>query len=180
LQGVAGGGAEACMAHMQQSFVGKGGMCACEQEVQAGHSSEPKSSAQEPKSRAQEQSPRAEPKSPRAEPKSPRAEIKSPRAEPKSRAQEQSSRAELKSRAQEPKSPRAEPKSRAQEPKSRAQGQSASWPLLGPFWTQKCSIYNVFGWPEPCICTVYDRRFGQFPAKNAVYTPYIHGSGQLY
>ena len=123
---------------------------------------------------------RAAPKSPRAEPKSRAQEPKSRDQEPKSRAQEQSSRAELKSRAQEPKSPRAEPKSRAQEPKSRAQGQSASWPLLGPFWTQKCSIYNVFGWPEPCICTVYDRRFGQFPAKNAVYTPYIHGSGQLY
>ena len=26
--------------------------------------------------------------------------------------------------------------------------------------------------------TVYDRIFGDFPAKNTVYTPYIYGSGQ--
>ena len=36
------------------------------------------------------------------------------------------------------------------------------------------------GWPEPKIYTVYDRIFGDFPAKNTVYTPYIYGSGQLY
>jgi len=36
------------------------------------------------------------------------------------------------------------------------------------------------GWPEPYIHTVYDRIFGDFPAKNTVYTPYIYGSGQLY
>jgi hypothetical protein len=29
------------------------------------------------------------------------------------------------------------------------------------------------GWPEPYIFTVYDR-FDDFPAKNTVYTPYIH------
>jgi len=28
--------------------------------------------------------------------------------------------------------------------------------------------------------TVYDRIFGDFPAKNTVYTPYIYGSGQPY
>jgi len=30
-----------------------------------------------------------------------------------------------------------------------------------------------FGWPEPYIHTVYDRMYGDFPAKNTVYTPYI-------
>ena len=30
------------------------------------------------------------------------------------------------------------------------------------------------------ICTVYDRVISDFPAKNTVYTPYIHGSGQPY
>jgi len=30
------------------------------------------------------------------------------------------------------------------------------------------------------IYTVYDRIFGDFPAKNTVYTPYIYGSGQPY
>ena len=28
--------------------------------------------------------------------------------------------------------------------------------------------------------TVYDRKFGDFPAKNTVCTPYIYGSGQPY
>jgi len=36
------------------------------------------------------------------------------------------------------------------------------------------------GWPESYICTVYDRIFGNFPAKNTVYTPYTYGSGQPY
>ena len=36
------------------------------------------------------------------------------------------------------------------------------------------------GWPEPCIYTVYDRIFDDFPARNTVYTPYIYGSGQPY
>jgi len=31
-----------------------------------------------------------------------------------------------------------------------------------------------------CICIVYDRIFGDFPAKNTVYTPYVYGSGQPY
>ena len=31
-----------------------------------------------------------------------------------------------------------------------------------------------------CIYTVYDRIFGDFPAKNTVYTPYIYGSVQPY
>jgi hypothetical protein len=30
------------------------------------------------------------------------------------------------------------------------------------------------GWPEPYIYTVYDRMFGEFPAKNNVHTPYIY------
>ena len=29
-------------------------------------------------------------------------------------------------------------------------------------------------WPESYICTVYDRKFGDFPAKNTVCTPYIY------
>jgi len=29
------------------------------------------------------------------------------------------------------------------------------------------------GWPGPYIHTVYDHIFGDFPAKNSVYTPYI-------
>jgi hypothetical protein len=37
---------------------------------------------------------------------------------------------------------------------------------------------HVQGWPELYICTIYDRIFGDFPAKNTVYTPYIYGSGQ--
>jgi len=30
------------------------------------------------------------------------------------------------------------------------------------------------GWPGPYICTVYDRMFGDFPAKNTVYTPHLY------
>ena len=37
----------------------------------------------------------------------------------------------------------------------------------------------VKGWSEPYIYTVYDRIFGDFPAKDTVYAPYIHGSGVL-
>jgi hypothetical protein len=37
---------------------------------------------------------------------------------------------------------------------------------------------HASGWPEPYICTVYDRIYGDFPAKYTVYTPYICGSGQ--
>jgi len=29
------------------------------------------------------------------------------------------------------------------------------------------------GWPEPYIHTIYDRMYGDFPAKYTVYTPYI-------
>ena len=32
---------------------------------------------------------------------------------------------------------------------------------------------TVYGWPEAYIYTVHDRIFGNFPAKNAVYTPYV-------
>jgi len=35
-----------------------------------------------------------------------------------------------------------------------------------------CTRYHK-GWPEPYICTVYDRMYGDFPAKNTVCTPYI-------
>jgi len=34
------------------------------------------------------------------------------------------------------------------------------------------------GWPEPEVCTVYDRIFGDFSAKNTACKPYIYGSGQ--
>jgi hypothetical protein len=30
------------------------------------------------------------------------------------------------------------------------------------------------------MCSVYNRTFGDFPAKITVYTPYIYGSGQPY
>jgi len=36
------------------------------------------------------------------------------------------------------------------------------------------------GQNRPCIYTVYDRIFGDFPVKNTVYTPYINGPGQPY
>jgi hypothetical protein len=39
---------------------------------------------------------------------------------------------------------------------------------------------HAYGWPEPYIYTVYDCKFGDFPAKITVYTPYINGSGQPY
>jgi hypothetical protein len=32
----------------------------------------------------------------------------------------------------------------------------------------------MLGWPEPGSNTVYDRKFGDFPAKNTVYTPYMY------
>jgi len=32
---------------------------------------------------------------------------------------------------------------------------------------------SVQGWPEPYKCAVYDRIFGDFPAQNTVYTPYM-------
>ena len=36
------------------------------------------------------------------------------------------------------------------------------------------SVYLTYlGWPQPYIHTVYDRMYGNFPAKNTVYTPYI-------
>ena len=41
-------------------------------------------------------------------------------------------------------------------------------------------MYVFVGWPELYICTVYDRIFGDFPAKTSVYTPSIFGSGQPY
>jgi hypothetical protein len=41
---------------------------------------------------------------------------------------------------------------------------------------------HVWGWPEPYIHTVYGRIFGDFPAQNTVFKPYIYiyiyGSGQ--
>ena len=44
------------------------------------------------------------------------------------------------------------------------------------------SISFMCSWPELyilCICTIYDRIFGAFPAKNTVHTPhtYIYGPG---
>jgi len=34
-------------------------------------------------------------------------------------------------------------------------------------------LLYVLGWPGPYICTVYDRMYGDFLAKNSVCTPYI-------
>ena len=36
------------------------------------------------------------------------------------------------------------------------------------------------GWPEPYTYIVHAHIFGEFPAKNTVYTPYIYGYGQPY
>jgi hypothetical protein len=33
---------------------------------------------------------------------------------------------------------------------------------------------HVWGWPEPYIHTVYGRIFGDFPAQNTVFKPYIY------
>jgi len=38
----------------------------------------------------------------------------------------------------------------------------------------------TYGWPALYKHTVYDRIFGDFPAKNTVYTPFIYGSSQPY
>jgi hypothetical protein len=42
-----------------------------------------------------------------------------------------------------------------------------------------CDYHDQNVWvgqnPEPYIYTVYDRIFGDIPAKNAVYKPYIYG-----
>jgi hypothetical protein len=38
-----------------------------------------------------------------------------------------------------------------------------------PWWV----IMIMQGWPEPYICTVYDRMYDDFPAKNTVCTAYI-------
>jgi hypothetical protein len=54
-------------------------------------------------------------------------------------------------------------------------------PLLHPAGAQVAAgdqKQKDYGWPERYICTVYDRMYGDFPAKNTVYTPYIYGSGQ--
>jgi hypothetical protein len=44
----------------------------------------------------------------------------------------------------------------------------------------KTSLTHAYSWPEPYIYTVYGHIFGDFPAKNTVYKPYIYGSGQPY
>jgi len=36
-----------------------------------------------------------------------------------------------------------------------------------------CNEGYEWGWPDLYICTVYDRMYGDFPAKNTVCTPYI-------
>jgi hypothetical protein len=38
---------------------------------------------------------------------------------------------------------------------------------------EEAVIIDELVWPEPFIRTVYDRMYGDFPAKNTVYTPYI-------
>jgi hypothetical protein len=35
-----------------------------------------------------------------------------------------------------------------------------------------CGVHPFRGWPEPCVCTVYDRMYGAVPAKITVCTPY--------
>jgi hypothetical protein len=35
----------------------------------------------------------------------------------------------------------------------------------------------IVGWSDLYVSTVYDRMFGDFPAKANVYTLYIHGTG---
>ena len=42
------------------------------------------------------------------------------------------------------------------------------------------TLVKWVGWPKPYTHTVYDRVFGDFPAKNTVYTTYMYGSGQPY
>jgi hypothetical protein len=69
-------------------------------------------------------------------------------------------------------------------------GNATHWPSAAQIWSalipvrnQTCLEYIYIyqkGWPEPYICTVYNRIFGDFPAKNTAHTPYIYGSGQPY
>jgi len=39
-------------------------------------------------------------------------------------------------------------------------------------------VTRQYGRPELCMHIVYDSIFGDFPAKNTVYTLYKHGPGQ--
>jgi hypothetical protein len=39
---------------------------------------------------------------------------------------------------------------------------------------------HVLGWPEPYICTVYGRIFGDFPAKNTVHMHHIYVRFYIY
>ena len=34
-------------------------------------------------------------------------------------------------------------------------------------------VVHLQGWPEAYMCTVYGRMYGDFPARNTVYAPYI-------
>jgi len=36
----------------------------------------------------------------------------------------------------------------------------------------------MWGWPEPFIYAVYDRKCEKLPANNAISAPCIHGPGQ--
>ena len=45
------------------------------------------------------------------------------------------------------------------------------WQEKGPDGTIREA--KGLGWPEPYIHTVHDRMYGDFPAKNTVYTPYV-------
>ena len=45
---------------------------------------------------------------------------------------------------------------------------------------QQSCFYILLGLVRTVYIAVYGRIFGDFPAKNAVYKPYIHGSGQFY
>ena len=48
-------------------------------------------------------------------------------------------------------------------------------PPLRIYHTYTVYLYLcVCSWPEPYICTVYDRIFSDFPAKSTLYTLYIY------
>jgi hypothetical protein len=56
-----------------------------------------------------------------------------------------------------------------------------SFPVTNPFWhitLNMAWVPNVQGWPGLYKHIVYDRIYGDFPAKVTVYTSYVYGSGQ--
>jgi hypothetical protein len=55
--------------------------------------------------------------------------------------------------------------------------QHALWSVVRVGQNRIYTPYNIW---SPYMVSVYDRIFGDFPAKDAVYTPYIYGPGQPY